>query len=195
MARPQDELEQARLENSKNLDLQDTQIREFRVAQRLRMLWLIASLLVALLLGWATLVGLWQNYPAPFSIIGLIAGVLSTAFAAHEILARRPGLAQLRYNLLLLQNEELQLAAASAADPVTALRIYRVSSQNDVEEYRRDARKNRRVHNIFQGTIIIGSIVVTSLTSAGLENLVPVGRRSHGSAGQCRRRIHRLFQI
>ncbi|SNQ50289.1 conserved membrane hypothetical protein [Frankia canadensis] len=164
---PDPSTEEDKRENSKNIDLKETAIREFRVAQRLRMLWILASLIVALLLGAATVAGLWQSYPVPFSYVGLFAGALSTAFAAREIIIRRPNLARLKYELIVLQNEQTNLAAQSAADPVTALRIYRVASRADVSRYSRAAARNRRVHNTFQGIIIVGSIAVTSLTSAG----------------------------
>jgi hypothetical protein len=55
----------------------------------------------------------------------------------------------------------------TASNPVVALRVYRVATQDDIEDYSRSAARNRRVHNVFQAVIINGSITVTSLTSAG----------------------------
>ncbi|MFC5952168.1 DUF4231 domain-containing protein [Pseudonocardia lutea] len=75
----------------------------------------------------------------------------------------------MRYDLVVLENDQIRAAALTEADPVSSLRVYRVSSQEDVSRYRQQAARNRRVHNTFQGVIIVGSIVVTSLTSAGLE--------------------------
>lgn len=162
------ELERAKRENAKNLDLKSTTIRAARVAHRLGTIWLLSSLIIVGLAGWATVVSLWRNYPAPFGWFGLFAGLISTAFATREILKRRPHLASLNYEYVLLQNEQVSLAATSATDPVTALRIYRVAAQDDVESYRRAASRNRHIHNAFQGIVIVGSIIVTSFTSAGL---------------------------
>ncbi|SHH04573.1 DUF4231 domain-containing protein [Streptoalloteichus hindustanus] len=163
------EIEARKRDNAKKLDAKETQLSELRVALRLRAVWLVASLAVCGVLGWATVVGIWRSHPLPFSYVGLLAGLVSAAFAAHRVLGMRPRLASLRYELLELENLRTELTAAGESDPLTALRIYRVESLEDADDYRAQARRNRRVHNFFQGIIILGSIIVTSLTSAGLE--------------------------
>ena len=164
------QLEAAKRENSKNIDLQESDVREFRVAQRLRVIWLLASLAIVGLLGWATIVGIYQSFPMPFSYVGLIAGLISTILAARFVLARRPDLYRLRYDLLVLRGQQVELAARSEANATAALRVYRVNSSESIGEYRRAAGRNRRVHNTFQAIILAGSVIVTSLTSAGLES-------------------------
>lgn len=162
--------ENARREKEKELSLQESRIREARVAQRLRIIWLIISIVIAILLGGTAAIGVWQSYPVYVGWLGLVAGGLSTLIAISQILGNRPRLHTLGYELLVLQSEQVSLAAQSASDPTAALRIYKVASRDDIDTYRLKATRNRRVHNILQGVIIVGSIVVTSLTSAGLSN-------------------------
>jgi hypothetical protein len=171
----QNEAERIMLENDKReqarqVAQQETKIREFKVAQRLRCLWLVVSLTVAGLLGWATVVGLLESYPMPFSYVGLVAGLTSTAIAIWKVLENRPVQAQMEHELAVKQTDQLRLVAASETDHRSALRIYRAGSKQDIEKYRRLAGRNRRTHNLFQGMIIIGSIVVTAVGSAGPEN-------------------------
>jgi uncharacterized protein DUF4231 len=160
------DLEAEKRENAQRIDFQQTQLRELRVAQRLRIMWLSASLLVALFLGWAMIVGVWTHYRGPFSVLGFAAASVSTLLAGWNILKARPGIAEEAYKAIVLEAERVNLAAIEAADPIAALRVYRVSALNDVEQYRRVARRNRRFSNYLQWIIIVGSVVATSLTSA-----------------------------
>ncbi|OZM83604.1 DUF4231 domain-containing protein [Pseudonocardia sp. MH-G8] len=162
------DLDEEKRANAKKIDLQESEIREFRVAHRLRTIWLLASLAIVGLLGWATLIGIWRSYPLPFSYIGLIAGLASTLLAARAVLGKRPGLHRLEYDLLVYRSDQVSLAAQSASNATAALRIYRVNSEEVILDYRRSATRSRRVHNFFQAVILAGSVVVTSLTSAGL---------------------------
>ncbi len=159
-----------RRENDREIDQQQTQLRGLKAAQRLRLIWMCASLASVGFLGWALLVGVWTHYRGPFSVIGFIAVTISTAISAWQILKMRPQIGQNQYDLSVLQTKRLHLAAAETADPLTALRIYKVSALNDLEEYRRSARRSRRAANLLQWTIIVGSVTATSLTSADTGN-------------------------
>lgn len=153
-------------ENATSIDHQQTTVRELKVAQRLRLVWLAASFLVALFLGWAMIVGVWSNYRGQFSVIGFAAAAVSTLIAGWQILQIRPDLARELYALQVLESTRLNLAATQAADPVSSLRIYRVSALNDIQQYRHAAKRNRRYSNYLQWVIIVGSVTTTSLTSA-----------------------------
>lgn len=144
--------------------------REEKIKQRLRYVWLIGSLIVAAGLGGATAYGFWITNRTPFSYVGLIAGVGSSAAASWLILKHRPKIAQAAYKLTQLENKHMLAVAAFEQNVKESLRVYRAASLRDIEGYRRDAKRNRRVHNVFQGVIIVGSIAVTSLTSAGLDD-------------------------
>lgn len=149
---------------------QQVLLRESAVKQRLRYVWLVGSLIVALGLGGATAYGVWITNRTPFSYVGLIAGVGSTAAAAWLILKHRPTIANQAYELTQLENKHMLEVAKCERNVHQSLRVYRVASRRDIESYRADAKRNRRAHNAFQGIIIVGSIAVTSLTSAGLDN-------------------------
>ncbi|MCO5986737.1 DUF4231 domain-containing protein [Actinoallomurus spadix] len=164
--REDEDLEVRKRENDREVDQTQTALRGLRTTQRLRVLWLIASLIVVGFLGWAMLVGVWTHYRGPFTILGLAASLISTAGAGWQIFKVRPTIASTQYDLLVLQTKRLHLAAEEEADPVSALRIYRLSALDDVERYRRLARRNRRYSNILQWVIIVGSVAATSLTSA-----------------------------
>lgn len=130
------------------------------------MLWLTASLICVGFLGWALIVGVWTHYRGPFSVLGFAAAAASMAIAAWFIIKARPSVADSEYNLTVLQTNRLHLAAAEASDPVTALRVYRVATVDDLDQYRRAARTSRRSANTLQWLIIVGSVAATSLTSA-----------------------------
>ncbi|HEY8371192.1 MAG TPA: DUF4231 domain-containing protein [Pseudonocardiaceae bacterium] len=160
------------LERRVALDISEKQIllREAQVKQRLRYVWLIGSIIVAVVLGGTAFYGIWTTSRTPFSYVGLIAGVGSTAAAAWLILKHRPEIAKQAYELTQLENKHMLAVSAFKRNVQRSLRLYLVASRRDIESYRRSAARNRRVHNIFQGIIIVGSITVTSLTSTGLEN-------------------------
>ncbi|WP_207974656.1 DUF4231 domain-containing protein [Parafrankia sp. BMG5.11] len=130
------------------------------------MFFLLGSLAIVGFLGATTAGDLWRSHKAPFSYAGLVVGVIAAILLGLKIMDDRFELDKHRSDLLALQSAQIGLAAQSSSDPVAALRIYRVASQADVTSYSREAARNRRVHNSFQAVIIIGSIAVTSLTSA-----------------------------
>lgn len=147
---------------------QQSALREAKVRQRLRYVWLIGSLIVTIGLGGATAYGFWITNRTPFSYVGLIAGAASTTAAAWLILRNRPDIADEAYQLSEREHKHMLLVSAISREAKKSLRVYRALSWRDIDVYRRKATRNRRVHNLFQGIIIVGSIVVTSLTSAGL---------------------------
>ncbi|WP_345401823.1 DUF4231 domain-containing protein [Nonomuraea salmonea] len=164
------ELEARQRENATTLDQGQTLLRGLRTVQRLRMIWLLASIGAAGFLGWAMLVGIWSSYRGAFSVIGTIAALVSTAAASIFLLKARPEIDEIRYKIHELQAQRLHLAAAQAANPLVALRIYRVSALDDIQDLESRANRNRRTANIFQWAIIVGSVTATSLTGAAATN-------------------------
>ena len=57
--------------------------------------------------------------------------------------------------------------ARSRHDTTMELNVYRARATDVIDELRGKATRNRRLHNILQVTVIVGSIVVTSLASIG----------------------------
>jgi hypothetical protein len=86
-----------------------------------------------------------------------------------SVLNRRSEIAAMKYELTKLRTRRKLLAAQVSQDGVgPARRLYKEETREVIDQYRAAARRNRRVHNVFQACILIGSIVVTSLTSAAL---------------------------
>ncbi|MFI6297757.1 DUF4231 domain-containing protein [Nonomuraea sp. NPDC050790] len=157
-------------ENAATIDQGQTVLRGFRTYRRLRAIWLIASLGAVGFLGWAMFVGVWNNYRAPFTILGTLAASVSTALAAWHLIKSRPEIDEISFKLSELRAQRIRLAAEQAANPVAALRIYRVSALDDVQDLEQRAKRNRSIANIFQWIIIIGSIGATSLTGIAATN-------------------------
>ncbi|MEW2327335.1 DUF4231 domain-containing protein [Micromonospora chersina] len=154
-----------RRQNASDLDKAETELRGLKTTQRLRLVWLLASLACVGFLGWAMFVGIWTSYRGPFSILGTLAAMVSTVAAAHFLLRHQPVIASKEYSLVELQSERVQLAAEAAADTRATLRVYRIAALDDIETYRTRAKTNRRYSNILQWAIILGSVTATSLTS------------------------------
>ncbi|MBQ1021761.1 DUF4231 domain-containing protein [Micromonospora sp. D93] len=154
-----------RRENAKELDLRETRLRALQTLQRLRIAWLIASILCVGFLGWAMFIGIWTSYKGPFSVIGTVAAMVSTVAAAYFLLQSQPDVDEKKYDLVQLQSDRLRLAAEAASDTRASLRVYRIGALDDIDQYRAKAKVSRRYSNLLQWAIIVGSVAATSLTS------------------------------
>src|SRR5690606_4528187 len=103
-------------------------LREAQVKQRLRYVWLIGSIIVAVVLGGTAFYGIWTTSRTPFSYVGLIAGVGSTAAAAWLILKHRPEIAKQAYELTQLENKHMLAVSAFKRNVQRSLRLYLVAS-------------------------------------------------------------------
>ncbi|MFF4623844.1 DUF4231 domain-containing protein [Nonomuraea jabiensis] len=165
-------------ENAATIDQGHTALRGLRAYQRIRVLWLIASLGAVGFLGWAMFVGIWTNYRAPFTILGTLAAAVSTAVSAWQLVKNRPEIDEVAFKLHEMKALRVRLAAEQAADPIAGLRIYRISVLDDIEDLERRAKRNRRTANFFQWIIITGSVAATSLTGiAATDTNVQAGIR------------------
>ncbi|MFC5290605.1 SLATT domain-containing protein [Actinokineospora guangxiensis] len=141
------------------------ELRAARSARRLHYLWLIASIVAVVLLGYSGALAFWQADPDSLRVIGLISVVLSTVGASYTLVKKRPALVDLNFEARQLLHVKHSLAAKVPVDSVEALRIYRESSLDLVEQFRRNATRNRGVHNAFQGFVIAGSIMGSTMTA------------------------------
>jgi Protein of unknown function (DUF4231) len=71
-----------------------------------------------------------------------------------------------------LKEAKKAAGAPSLAKGLSVHQRYRDEVTDFIEDYRAEAQRNRRVHNVFQSVIIIGSLVTTSVTSAIAEDTV-----------------------
>ena len=147
-------------------------LRAARSLQRIYTLCITGSIALAALLGYTVIVGLWNTQPlftrwAGLTIVlGLWAGMARAFLKTRKKIVRRTG--DLRNAL-----QDRQSAAAKLPlDSPSGLRIYREAALDSIDQYRKGAASNRRVHNLFQAVIIIGSIVTSSLAAMN-EGKVP----------------------
>ncbi|GAB1822661.1 DUF4231 domain-containing protein [Herbidospora sp. RD11066] len=157
------DLDAERRESERKIVQQQSTLRNLRTTRLLQAIWLIASLVAAAFLGSAMFIGIWTNYRTPFTLIGFAAAAISTVFAAGYLIKLRPEVSENVHTLRTLETEQLHLAAREEANPISALRIYRLIASSDIDELSRHARRNQRYANILQWIVILGSVVSTSL--------------------------------
>ena len=158
-------VEDLQRETAKDLDLKVDELRSARTARRLHWLWLASSVVLILLLAYSTVVALWDEKPTLVRYVGLLAVVVSAVAATRVLTKNRPNLVELNFTTRELLHRKHFLAAKVGIDSVESLRIYRASALDIVEQFRVSATRNRRVHNLLQGFIIVGSIVGSTLTA------------------------------
>jgi hypothetical protein len=158
-------LQDAHRDAAKDLDHSLDRLRSARTYRRFYFIWLFCSILLISLLAYSTVIALWRDQPTMTRYVGLIAVLVSAVAAATVLIRTRPQLVDLNFNTRELLHKKQKLASRLELESVESLRIYREASLDLVEQYRRRATANRRVHNIFQGIIIVLSIVVSTLTA------------------------------
>lgn len=113
--------------------------------------------------------GLWlTTFVHPAWTLLTIGAFLATMVSGAATYYLSKTLAQNQQLLDGWQDAFVRTTARKNADSVEELNIYRIRASDVIDELRRRARGNRRMHNSLQVVIIVGSIAVTSLTSIGL---------------------------
>lgn len=149
----------------------ESRLRRAAIEQTVFLLLLFGSLLAAVFVASTVVVGLWRDSGVRplFIFVSLIALVACSIILSLSVLNRRSEIASMKHELMRLRSRRKLLAAQVSPDGVgPARRLYKEETREVIDQYRAAARRNRRVHNMFQACILIGSIVVTSLTSAAL---------------------------
>lgn len=159
------DLQDSHRKAAKDLNHSLDRLRSARTYRRLYYVWLLCSLLLVGLLAYSTVIALWRDKPTITRYVGLLAVLVSAVVAAAVLIRTRPQLVDINHRARELLHEKQKLASRLELESVESLRIYREASLDLVEQYRRRATINRRIHNIFQGIIIVLSIVVSTLTA------------------------------
>ncbi|WP_433546825.1 DUF4231 domain-containing protein [Streptomyces sp. CA-294286] len=149
----------------KEFDQIEDDLRTSRTLQRIYALCLLGGIILTFLLGYTVIVGLWKTQPGFTRWAGLIIVNCLWIAMGWAIWKNRKkvvhGAGALRNAL-----QDRQTAAAKLPlDSPSGLRIYREASLDLIDQYRKAANKNRRTHNVFQGIIITGSIVTSTLAA------------------------------
>jgi len=154
---------------ARDYELSADRLKAAKAAQRTYVLMIVSTGLLAIVLGYSVVVGLWRQEPAITRYVGLLAVVL--VLAGFGVLAwkNRPRLTDLDLATRNLLHDKQAAVSRIALESLESLKIYREASLDLLEYYRKRAARNRRVHNIFQGIIIVGSILAS--TSAAMEGV------------------------
>ncbi|WP_371515744.1 DUF4231 domain-containing protein [Kitasatospora sp. NBC_01300] len=149
----------------KEFDQLEVDIREARTFQRIFWLSMLGAMALTFLLGYTVIIGLWNTQLLFVRYVGL--AIVSALWVAMGRLLRtnRQKIATKSGDLRNALQDRQTAAAQLPLDSPSGLRIYREASLEIIDQYRKGANKNRRVHNFFQVIIITGSIVTSSLAA------------------------------
>jgi hypothetical protein len=160
----------AQLAINKRIIDQEQSIREAVVLRRLSMAWLVLGNLV--LIGLFIAGHVFIDYSRPghgrgwLNFLGVVVILASLAFSAVAALLANEVLQERRAELAKLKEEKKASLLATSVGQTATQRRYKEDVLTFIEEYRQESKGYRRVHNVLQSVIIVGSIVTTSVTSA-----------------------------
>ncbi|MFE4513177.1 DUF4231 domain-containing protein [Kitasatospora sp. NPDC056783] len=149
----------------KDFDQLEVVLREIRTSQRIYFLVMVGATVLTVLLGYSVLAGFWGVKTAFTRCLGLVTFVALSIAMLRLLKDGRKRLAAKSGELRNALQDRQTAAARLPLDSPSGLRIYREASLEIVDQYRKSANRNRRVHNFFQVIIITGSIVTSSLTA------------------------------
>lgn len=145
-------------------------IQEIRLYRRLCILWLVVG--TPLLVGLIVAGNLLIDYSRPgagrfvLNFFGISLVLASTCRSAFYVFQTHHELQEQRGELSKLNEEKGLLSSQNTIGTAASQGKYKEEINGFIEEYRRESKHNRRIHNSFHSVIIIGSIVTTSVTSA-----------------------------
>ncbi|AUY53317.1 DUF4231 domain-containing protein [Streptomyces sp. CB01881] len=146
-------------------DQLEADLRGARAFQRIFLLSMIGAIALAFLLGYTVIVGLWNTQPLFARYVGLAIVTALWATMGRLLWIGRKKIVTKSGELRNALQDRQTAAAQLPLDSPSSLRIYREASLEIIDQYRRGANRNRRVHNFFQVIIITGSIVTSSLSA------------------------------
>lgn len=165
----------AQLELTKRIIDQEDIVRDATLLRRLAILWLSVGNLV--LVGLIVAGNLFIDYSRPgdgrpwLNVLGIILVLFSFVASAVCTLASNDELQRKRAELTKLKEERKHSLSVGTMGIAAVQRRYKEDISGFVEEYREESKRNRRIHNVLQSIIIVGSLLTTSVTSA-------IGQRS-----------------
>lgn len=140
-------------------------LRASRTFQKVFALCLVGTIMLTFLLGYTVIIGLWRAQPDFTRWAGLV--IVNGLWIAltWALWKNRKKIVSRAGDLRNALQDRQYSAAKLPLDSPSGLRIYREASLDLIEQYRKGANKNRRIHNFFQVIIITGSIVTSTLAA------------------------------
>ncbi|MFI6131016.1 SLATT domain-containing protein [Micromonospora sp. NPDC051141] len=99
-----------------------------------------------------------------------ISGIICGIAVSHRSEVQQLSVTDLRLKLSLLREQRRLKAADMTLDSRYARSAYKEEILRDVEDFRKQSRYYRRVHNIFQSIIIVGSLATTTVSGIALDS-------------------------
>ncbi|GAA4838742.1 DUF4231 domain-containing protein [Saccharopolyspora rosea] len=152
-------------EKVKEYELASNRLTRLRASQRAYWGMVIGGAVLALLLGYSVIVGLWQQKPLITQYVGLLVVVFLMALGGWLAWRNSPDIIEQNTTVRNLAHDKQTLAAKLPLDTPEGLRIYRESALDWIAHYRKRATRNRRINNAFQGIIIVASAVASTTTA------------------------------
>lgn len=149
------------------------QLKGVKALQRVYFAIAFISLILATLLGYTVVMGLWNEQPVATRYISLALVILLLFAMLAAFWFNRKKLVDFDIETRNLAHDRQEMASRIALESVESLRIYREASRDLIQAYRQRAKHNRSIHNYFQAAIIILSALVSTFTalSGELPNL------------------------
>ncbi|MER7413067.1 DUF4231 domain-containing protein [Streptomyces cacaoi] len=131
-----------------------------------RIFWSVmaAAMTLTAFLGYTIVASLWQE-AAFMRWISFVLVVALWLGASWKLLTNRTVIIERANTARNTLFDKQTAASALPLESEAALRIYRESTYEVIDAYRARAARNRRVNNLFQTLIIVGSVAVTSLSA------------------------------
>ncbi|MEU1016891.1 DUF4231 domain-containing protein [Streptomyces sp. NPDC005898] len=158
-------LQQEYREKVRAFDQLEDDLRAARTFQRIFLLTMLGAIALAFLLGYTVVVGLWNEQPTFTRYVGLVIVLVLWVAAGWALWKNRKKIVAANTTLRNASLDRQTAAAKLPLDSPSGLRIYREASLDLIDQYRKGAATNRRVHNFFQIIIITGSIVTSTLAA------------------------------
>lgn len=158
-------LQQEYREKVRAFDQLEDDLRAARTFQRIFLLTMLGAIALAFLLGYTVVVGLWNEQPTFTRYAGLVIVLVLWVAAGWALWKNRKKIVAANTTLRNASLDRQTAAAKLPLDSPSGLRIYREASLDLIDQYRKGAATNRRVHNFFQIIIITGSIVTSTLAA------------------------------
>ncbi|MGW1678562.1 DUF4231 domain-containing protein [Saccharopolyspora sp. NPDC002376] len=152
-------------EKVKEYELASNQLSRHKSSQRAYWGMVIASSLLALLLGYSVVIGLWREQPVITQYVSLFAVLFLMALGFWLAWRNSPEITDKTLTVRNLAHDKQTLAARLPLDSPETLRIYRESALDWIDHYRQRASRNRRINNSFQGIIIVASALASTFTA------------------------------
>ncbi|MEU4427629.1 DUF4231 domain-containing protein [Actinoplanes sp. NPDC024001] len=150
---------------TKDYELASDRLRQAKSTRTAYWLILLCGATLAFLLAYSVAIGLWRDQPILTRYVGLLALLILCVVGGRQLIRVRRDIVGLDLDVRNLGHDRQTAATKIELESVQSLRIYREASQDVVNQFRTRAGRNRRIHNLNQAVVIVGSIAASTTTA------------------------------